>query len=145
MTETSTYESRTGLVKCSAEDLYRFLTDMRNFGQFIPEGRFSDITIGRDRCTFSVNILGRVNLKIGECREFNEVKYMGNAMQVNDFYLSVNFIDKGSEQSEVRLTVQAQLNPFLKMLAAEPVKNFLETLVEEMERFKGWKDIRKDT
>jgi carbon monoxide dehydrogenase subunit G len=144
MTETSTFESRTARVECSAEELYRFLTDIRNFEQFIPAGRFSDINIGRDTCTFSVNMLGKVNLKIGEQKEFSEVVYRGNAMQVNDFSLAVNFSDKGSGQSEVRLAVQASLNPFLKMLAAEPVKNFLETLVDEMEKFRGWKDIRKD-
>ncbi|MCU0455782.1 MAG: hypothetical protein MUE74_05720 [Bacteroidales bacterium] len=145
MTETSTFESRTARVGCSAEELYRFLTDIRNFEQFIPSGRFSDIRIERDTCTFSVNMLGKVNLRIGEQREFSEVVYSGNAMQVNDFSLSVKFSDTGSGQSEVRLAAQAHLNPFLKMLAAEPVKNFLETLVGEMEKFTGWKEIRKDT
>ena len=144
MTEISTFESRTGKVACSVEELYRFLTDIRNFEQFIPAGSISDISIDRDSCTFSVSMMGKMSLKIGEHKEFSEVVYRGNAMQVNDFSLLVNFSDTGSDQSEVRLSVNAHLNPFLKMMAAEPVKNFLETMVAEMEKFTGWKDIRKD-
>jgi hypothetical protein len=34
------------------------------------------------------------------------------------------------------------MNPLLKMIAADPVKQFLETLIKEMEKFRDWKNIK---
>ena len=31
------------------------------------------------------------------------------------------------------------------MLAEEPIKRFMETIVTEIEKFNGWKEIRKDS
>ncbi len=145
MNEISTYESRTGSVHCTAEELYHFLADMRNFGRFIPENNLGKISISKDTFTIDVNMLGKVNIRIGEMKEFSEVAYSGNAAQINDFSLVVKFLDKGSSRSEVKLSVLANLNPFLKMLAAEPMKKFLETIVAEMEKFRGWNEIRKES
>lgn len=89
-------------------------------------------------------MLGKVNIHIGEKKEFSEVIYSGNAAQINDFSLVVKFGNKGSAQSEVKLSVLANLNPFLKMLVAEPAKKFLETIIVEMESFRGWNEIRKE-
>ncbi len=134
MSEISTFESRTGIVQCTSEELYHYLTDMRNFGRFIPQNNISD-----------VSMLGKVNIRIGEMKEFSEVRYSGNAAQINEFSLVVKFLDKGSTQSEVKLSVLASLNPFLKMLAAEPMNKFLETIIAEMEKFRGWNEIRKQS
>jgi hypothetical protein len=36
------------------------------------------------------------------------------------------------------------MNPFLKMVADEPIRYFLAKLIEEIESFKGWKDRHQD-
>jgi hypothetical protein len=72
------------------------------------------------------------------------VLYSGNAMLVNDFSLTVKFCDAVPSHSEVKLSVLAHLNPLLKMLAGEPINKFMETLITEMEKFDGWKEIRRD-
>lgn len=142
MSDISTFESRKGRVNCTAQELYYFLTDIRNFERFIPKDKINDISIDRDSCSFSVSMMGKVNIHIGERKEYSEVVFSGNAMQINDFSLAVKFTDAEPEQSEVRLSVLAHLNPLLKMLAAEPINKFLETIVAEMEKFSGWKDLR---
>jgi len=145
MSEISTFESRKGLANCTAQELYYFLTDMRNFERFIPKDKFSDIKMDKDSCSFNVSMLGKVNIRIGDRKEFSEMIFSGNAMQVNDFSLTVKFCDAGPAYSEVKLSVLASLNPLLKMLAAEPINMFLETLIAEMEKFSGWNEIRRDS
>jgi hypothetical protein len=144
MSEISAFESRSGIVSCNAEELYYFLSDIRNFERFIPKDKFSEIKIDSESCSFNVSLLGRVDIHIGSKREFTEITYSGHAMQVNDFSLKAGFRSHKPASSEVRLTIIANLNPFLKMLAAEPVKTLLETLITEMEKFNGWKDIRAE-
>jgi len=145
MSDTSTFESRTANAKCTAEQLFHFVTDLRNFKRFIPEGKFSDLVIEKDSCSFNVSMLGRVMIRISGMKEFTEVGFTGNAMQINEFTLDLRFQDSEPGNSQIRVIFQAHLNPFLKMLAEEPIKRFIETIAAEMEKFDGWKDIRKDS
>lgn len=144
MSEITTFESRKGKVNCSSEELYRFLTDIRNFERFIPAGKFSDLIIERESCSFNVNMMGKVTIRLGNSFPYSEVTYTGRAMQLNDFSLKSGISEIDPEHSEVRLVFTAEMNPFLKMLASEPVNRLLDTLVAEMEKFSGWKDIRRD-
>ena len=144
MSDTSTFESRIAKANCTAEELYHFVSDIRNFKRFIPEGKFSDMVIEKESCSFNVNMLGKVNIRIRDKKEFTEVVFTGNAMPINEFTLDLRFHDLETKNSQIRLIVQARLNPFLKMLAEEPIKRFMETIVDEIEKFNEWKDIRKD-
>ncbi len=37
MSDLSYFESRSGKLNCNAEELFTFVTDIRNFEQFLPE------------------------------------------------------------------------------------------------------------
>ena len=43
----------------------------------------------------------------------------------------------------MKVILEAELNPMLKMVANKPIIQFLEMLIREMENFKGWKNIIK--
>ena len=44
---------------------------------------------------------------------------------------------------DVQVILSADLNPMMKMMAAKPIRQFLEMLVHEMENFRGWKEIKE--
>jgi hypothetical protein len=140
----SAFESRTGRLSCRAEDLFYFLTDIRNYEQFIPKDKLSDIRIDKDSCTFNIGMLGNVNINIKERTPYSEVVFSGKAIMVNECSLYVKFHDTDPGNSEVRLLFIADLNPMLKLIASDPINKFLETIITEVEKFKGWKEIRKD-
>jgi hypothetical protein len=89
-------------------------------------------------------MIGKVNIHIKDKTEFREVVFSGTTLQVNEFSLVVKFHDTESGQSDVRLSALAALSPFLKMIVSEPINKFLETIIAEMEKFRGWKEIRGD-
>jgi carbon monoxide dehydrogenase subunit G len=140
MSSRSTYESRTGKLDYTAEDVYYFMTDLRNFRRFIPPGTISDLKMEQDSCSFRVSALGTVNIHIGEKVMYNKIMFSGNALHVNDFSLIMDLHDTENRHSEVKVTLNAEMNPVLKMVASEPVRQFLETLVQEMEKFRDWKN-----
>jgi hypothetical protein len=141
----STFESRTGRLSCKAQDLFYFLTDIRNFEQFIPKDKLHNIRIDKDSCTFNISMLGEVYIHIKETAQYSKVVFSGKALMVNEFSLEVKFHDTDHGNSEARLLFLAALNPMLKIIASDPIKKFLETIITEMEKFKGWKEIREDT
>ena len=49
----------------------------------------------------------------------------------------------GKDKSEMKVSLKAHLSPVLKMMAVKPVGRFLELLINEMESFRGWKEIKE--
>jgi hypothetical protein len=139
----SHYESRTGILSCSPEELFDFVTEIRNFEQFIPQGSVSNWTTGIDTCSFSVSMIGTVTVRITRKEPFSKVIYSGDAMKKNDFSLEL-LISSGHENNAgVKVLLAADLNPMLKMVANQPIRQFLDILIREMENFRGWKNIIK--
>jgi carbon monoxide dehydrogenase subunit G len=89
-------------------------------------------------CRFVISGLGDLKLNISEKEPFSLVKFGGNALMTIDFILSALISDKGNGSGKVTLVMEAQLNPLMKMMASGPIENFLETLVNEMEKFENW-------
>ena len=139
MSDISTFESRTGILECNASDVFNFVTDIRNFEQFIPRDKISDVKVSQNTFSFQASLLGIVNISITEKTMYSKIVYSGNTMQVSNFSLVILIDEAENGHSVVKLLVKAELNTFLKMLAAEPINKFLETLICEMEKFNGWK------
>ncbi len=47
------------------------------------------------------------------------------------------------DPAEVKVTLSADLNPMMKMVAAKPISQFLELLISEMEAFNGWNNTKE--
>ena len=45
------------------------------------------------------------------------------------------------EYTGVKLTIKADLNPGMKMIASKPIRDFLDKLVKGMEEFDDWSNI----
>jgi hypothetical protein len=138
MTANLKFESRTGKLSCSAAGLFSFITDIRNFKQFIPAGSIEEWQATNDKCSFKIVPLGNANIRISEKNPCSFVGYSGEAMQNIKFDLAVYISENESKRADVRLGLTAELNPFFKMMATDPIKSSLETLILEMEKFRNW-------
>jgi carbon monoxide dehydrogenase subunit G len=138
MTDSLKFESRTGKLSCKPDELFSFITDIRNFEQFIPAGSLNNWESSRDKCSFQVPSLGTVNVRITDQTPFSVVVYSGDVLKKNDFNLVVHISENEKRMAEVRVTVTANLNPVLRMMATGPIKTFLEKLISEMEKFEKW-------
>jgi carbon monoxide dehydrogenase subunit G len=138
MSDLSHFQSRSGKLSCNAEEVFTFVTDVRNFEQFIPEGSINNWSAERESCSFSVSMLGKVSVMLSEKEKFRKVVFNGDALKKNDFSLTLNISGKLNEPAEVNVTLNADLNPLMKMMAVKPINQFLELLIKEMESFRDW-------
>ena len=140
MSDLSYFESRPGKLTCTSEEVFDFVTDIRNFEQFIPAGAINNWQAENESCSFSVTMIGPVSFRLAEKESNNRVVFSGDALKKNDFSLVLNIKGGISDPAEVKINLCADMNPMLKMMAAKPVGQFLEMLIKEMENFRGWKD-----
>jgi hypothetical protein len=142
MTDISIFESRHGTVSCDTREAYAFVTDIRNFERFVKKETLTNWKAEKEFCSFSVPMMGTVTVRIAEKKEFNKVVFEGDALKKNDFTLALNMIDNTKNEAYINVILSADLNPMMKMMAKKPIEQFLEKLIEEMEKFREWKDIR---
>ena len=143
MSDTSNFESRTGKLTCTAAKLFAFVTDIRNFERFVPSGSIRNWQAEREFCSFNVSMLGIVTVRLLTKEKFTKVVYNGDALKKNDFELVLEITDNNQSPAEAKVLLSADLNPVMKMMADKPVKQFLEMLISEMEKFNSWDDIRE--
>jgi hypothetical protein len=138
MSDNLKFESRTGNLSCTTDEFFGFITDIRNFEQFIPEGKLTNWQATADSCSFSVPPLSNAGIRISGKTPVSEVTYTGDALKKDDFKLVVRIAENDRNRAEIRLFLTAELNPFLRMMVEPPIKQFLETLISEMEKFEKW-------
>jgi hypothetical protein len=143
MDSVSRYESRSGSLSCSSREVFEFVTDIRNFKQFIPKDTINNWFSEKDSCSFTVSMIGTVSVRIEKKEPYIKVVFSGDALKKNDFSLTLNIGRSEHNNAEVKVLLEAELNPMLKMVAGKPILRFLEILITEMENFRDWKNILK--
>ena len=138
----SYFESRSGNLTCKAEEVFSFVTDIRNFERFIPKGVINNWNAEKESCSFGVSVLVTVTVRLAEKEKYTKVVYTGDALKKNDFSLVLFISDKAENHAEVKINLSADLNPMIKIMSAKPINQFLEMLIREMEDFRNWKDTK---
>lgn len=139
MTDLSYFESRKGSLTCTAQECFSFTTDLRHFKGLIPNNTINNWKAEKESCSFTVSMLGTVSVRLTDKEMYKRVVYKGDALKKNDFELVLNISGEGAQPADVNVILNAELNPMMKMIAAKPIEQFLEMLINEMEKFKGWK------
>lgn len=127
-------ESRIGKVQGSDEKAFTFLTDFNNFKDLIPQDQVKDFESSTDSCSFSVPGIGRAGLKIVEKERPKLVKIQSDEHTSFDFALWIQLKQVAENDARVKITVEPQLNPMIEMMAKKPLKQFVDTLVDHIER-----------
>lgn len=143
-TETE-FISPTGTIKHECSKVYNFVSDIRNFSRFVPEGSVTNWVADADKCSFEVSPMGQAEVRITERTPPKMVKFEGVALQNTKFRLWVQMNESNHSETKFRIVARAELNQFYKLLATKPVNDFLERLVDQIEKFEGWDEVVKDT
>jgi hypothetical protein len=139
----SYFESRTGNLTCSSQEVFTFVSDIRNFDRFVSPGTINNWKADKEYCSFTVSMIGTVSVRILEKEEYSRVVYNGDALKKNDFNLILDIRENHDNLAKVKISLNAELNQMMKMMAAKPIAQFLEILINEMETFDKWNEIIK--
>jgi carbon monoxide dehydrogenase subunit G len=128
------FESKIGKLNASDERVYSFLSDFNNFKQFIPADKVNDFESSEDHCKFSVSGIGSIGLRIVEKEPYKAIKVAGEGMANQQFFLWIQLKQMEPDDTRIKLTIKADLNPMIKMMASKPLQNFLDKLVDTIEK-----------
>lgn len=130
----STFESKIGKVAMPSEKIYNFISDFNNLKNYIPADKISNWESTSDTCHFTVNGMGDVGLKVVEKEPFKLVKVTGDGLSNHHFLIWIQIKEAAENDSRVKVTLKADINPIMKMMVAKPVQKFLDMLVDSFEK-----------
>jgi len=137
-----TYSSnRKAQVSCTAKEFYNFITDIRNFGRFIPDSMKQGWASASDSCTFIVTGVGSINLTIAKKEPFVKVIFNGEALSRIKFTIDTSISGESRDNCEVVLLLNAEMDPLTGSVVGPGIEKLLDVLVDEIGKFSGWRDI----
>lgn len=124
------FEGPVKAIPYSSDVVYHFLSNFNNFESFLPDNYIEGWQSDGDSCRFNISGVGEIGLKIVEKEEFKTIKYSADGKNPFNFFLWIQLVEKEANNSRVRLTIKADLNPMLKMVVTSPITKFLEVITE---------------
>lgn len=110
----------------SCQDLYEQLSDMNNLQKLMPP-QVNSWTGDKDSCHFQIEGMGGLGLKFRDKTIPSLLVMEQNGKAPFSFLLKAEIFQTESG-SDIRFSMEADLNPFIKMMAEKPLRNFLEVL-----------------
>jgi carbon monoxide dehydrogenase subunit G len=132
----SKIESRIGVIKESEEKIYSFLSDFNNFRNLVPQDRVKNWESTGDTCSFDVEGIGPVGLRIIEKEPYKLIKITSNGKQPVPFLVWIQIKEIAEKDSRIKITADVDVNPVMAAMVKGPLKSFVDTLVGQAEKMK---------
>ena len=120
-------ESPKTTVNKSAQDIFDFLSDVKNFEKLMPENISKFEIIDHETFLFALKGMPEITLKKKEVMAPNKI-VLGAAGGKIDFSLVGIITELESEKSDLQLVFNGDFNPMMSMMIKGPISKFIETL-----------------
>ena len=128
------FESAVKTIYASEQNIFAVLSDLRNAEKLkgrIPEDKVKDIQIWQDSISFVVEPVGELSLRIIDTEPFKTIKFVGENSPV-DFFVWIKLEKTDEAETEMKITLKADLNPIIKMMAEKPLQQFVDMLANAL-------------
>lgn len=119
----------------SAENIFNYLSDFRNFEKLMPP-QVTNWQSTADDCSFTINGMATIGMKIIEKTPHSKITITSNGKVPFDFKLFVFIEERGADKCIGQLVFESDMNPMLKMMVEKPLGNFFNMLAQKMKEIK---------
>ena len=134
----STFESSIRQIPYKQEAVFNMLSDLSNIERLkdkLPEDKLEQMTFDSDSISVSVNPVGQIKLRIVEREAPKCIKFETTESPV-PFNLWIQVVPNGDNASKMKLTIKAELNPFIKGMVKKPLMEGLEKIADLLQVIK---------
>jgi hypothetical protein len=126
-------ESPKTIVNKSSQELFDFLTDVKNFETLMPENTSKFEVLEEGKFLFALKGMPEIILKLKEQNPPNKI-VLGAASDKLPFTLTANINELGENKSEANLIFEGEFNAMMGMMIKGPITSFIGTLTENMQK-----------
>ena len=130
----SKFESSVKQVPYSQQVVYNNISDLRNLEKVrdrVPEDKVKDFSFDQDSISINVAPVGELKLRICDREEPKCVKFETVQSPV-PFNVWVQVLPVDENSSKMKVTVKAELNPFIKSMVEKPLQEGVEKIADAL-------------
>ena len=105
------------------------LSNMRRVRQSLPQDSVKAFTLTDDRCSFEVSPIGKIEFHIVD-REPNKTIKFETTQSPVPLLLWIQLKQVAENDTRMKMTVRAELNPFLKPMVSKPMQEAVDKIAE---------------
>ena len=133
----TTFESTIRQIDYSQQSVYNLLSDLSNIDRVkdrLPADKLNGLTFDPDSIAITTP-MGAVKLHIIEREEPKCIKFE-TAESPLPFNFWIQILPMDEQRSKMKLTIKADLNPFIKGMVSKPLKEGIEKIADALQAIK---------
>lgn len=133
----ATFESTIREINYPQQNVYNLLSDLSNIEKIkdrLPEDKVKDLIFDENSISIS-SPMGAVKLNIIEREEPKCIKFETEKSPL-PFNLWIQILPMNESSCKMKLTIKAELNPFIKGMVSKPLQDGLEKVADLLQMIK---------
>ena len=119
-------------IPCENRTIYETLADLNNLEKLknsIPSDKIEDFTFDSDSCSFSIQPVGKIRFSIVDREPSKTIKLTADQSPV-EVIMWIQLKETGERETKMKLTVKADLNPFIKPMLSRPLQDGIDKIAD---------------
>jgi len=118
-------------VNLSDYKLFELSSDCRNLPRHLSE-QAKDISATEDSCTFTVENISTITLKIEEKTPFSIIRFVAENDKNIPLFITLNYTKISENETDIEVNLNIDLPLFLRPVLQTPLQRFIDTLSEKI-------------
>ncbi len=134
---TATFESNITLIPAPIQAVYDTLSDLNQIGRLrnhIPADKavqIKEMRFDADSCSFTIDPVGELMFRIIMREPPKTIKFSAENSPV-PLLLWIQLVAVNENSTKTRITVKAEINPFIKPMISKPIKEAIDRFAEAL-------------
>ena len=110
--------------------IFTMLSDLSNLERIkdrLPQDKIQDFEFDSDSCSFAVAPVGKITFRIVEREPNKTIKFETTNSPV-PLFLWIQLKQVAPEDTKMKMTIKADLNPFIKPMVSKPLLDALDKI-----------------
>ena len=128
----SKFESSVKQIPYPQQSVYDKLSDLNNLEkvkEHMPEEKANDLEFTHDTIAITVPPVGKIEMQVIEREEPKTIKFE-TIQSPMPFNLWIQLLPVTDASSKMKLTIQADINPFIKAMVSKPLQEGIEKIAD---------------
>lgn len=124
------FSSEVKTIPHNDDRIFAMLSDLSNLERIkdrIPQDKVKDVEFDSDTCSFAVDPVGKITFQIVE-REPNKTIKFATTNSPVPLNLWIQLIRVAENDTRMKMTIRAELNPFIKPMVSKPLQDALDKI-----------------
>lgn len=125
------FQSTRVFVNAPESEVFNFLADFRNFKNLMPP-QIAKWNADEHKCSFTVQGMADLSMRIDAKTPNSLIHIVADGKNPIDYTLDCIILPGNLQSCYAEIVFEADLNPFMKMIASGPLQNLVNMLADKL-------------